>query len=219
MISMRLFLLSIVCISILSGCSKAKSVRWLVVELQIVNGYTGEPLESSIILRYFDKGGLFSGGEVLENLGSTDAFGRMHLEQRIHNGESGFELRISHGPYYGNLGSGVTPFFKIPLDEKSENPETIQLWPKSPILLSLKNISCTDPTDTIWIDQQNSGYPLVIVGCADTTLFGGYGFTLLNDGPNITLDIITKKSGVINSYSESYLNLLPSEMNFLQLDY
>jgi hypothetical protein len=199
---MKQVLLFILCVSILFGCSKAKRSGWIVADIQVVNGYTGEPIEANIYLSYWSSAGL---GQAQENsiaFGQVDEFGRMHIERKVRWKESSFKINIPVGHFFGAT-PGEIYFKEYGLGLKSKNQLFIELLPKSAIVLNLKNVNCTAPTDTMWLTY-SSGYQHVFIGCADTLLLNPYGYSLMVDNPAVTFDITTKKSGVLNSYSESF---------------
>jgi hypothetical protein len=214
---MRHFTLLIISFFLLFACSKAKRSGWVVADIEVVDGYTGEPIPMNVYIGYWAGAGPSQAYEEMEEIGETDEFGRMHIEHKVGWKESGFKIKIPQTFFYGGI-AGDLWYREFPVSTVGKNQMVIELWPKHPISLNVTNINCSGPTDTLWLST-SSGYSNTIVGCADLTIMNSYGFTLMVDEPQITFDITTKKSGVINTYSQSFTDLVPADYSYLQIDY
>lgn len=201
---------------VLFGCTKSMSKRWVVLDLLVVDGLSGEPIQTGVSLGYWEGGGFSQAYEGTESLGHTGEDGRLKVKHRIPRNYSGLKAKIHVPGYYGLVGWPVTR--DVSIAARGKNVLIVELDPRYPYLLTLKNINCTGASDSIWITLPNAGPPLIYTGCIDSTLTGMYGLTNMVSEPLVTFDITTKKSGVVNTYSESF-SLLPAELTSIQIDY
>jgi hypothetical protein len=215
---MRSFIYFSTFLFLLFACSKENGKDWIVADIYVVDAVTGEPISTNLALRY-TQGGMGQANEEIYSIGASDAQGFKHIEHDVLGGQLNFVVKVMYGGgYYGAL-SSLGQFKNVPISIKGNNIKTVELQPKYPVLLNVKNTNCTAPDDTLWLSLNGTTYSRIFVGCVDSLVSSSYAFTDYLDVPEVTYNFTTKKSGVINTYSESFSNLLPAEITSIQLDY
>lgn len=170
-------LLLILSITLL-GCSKAKSKKWLVADLHVTDFDTGEGIQSKIKLRYVQSSMFGVSAEQFEDIGETDENGNIHVEHSIGKNYHGMKLYVyPAGPYYLTMGNPEPRIISVYASSKNKHNLTVQAiydyW------FSVKNSSCTGPSDSLWITIDHGYGPgtFVMTGCVDSTLGTGKALT------------------------------------------
>lgn len=222
---------------LLLGCSKEEeeNTKNISATVHVYNSQTGEPVEVGVTLLWFGSGGT---GPNFEEKGTslTNAQGNASKSFNYSEGskyESGsFRIRVMRDGYLAYQGtiSGSMIGTMLYLSSNSENHFEVALDPHYPFSVTAINTSCTSPTDSLWIEVPGLGdlysgqsYKRSAYGCADTLLpgqlpYGGYKYWKVHDTSFIDFQIITKKSGVINSYTESF-NLTADDFTPIVIEY
>jgi hypothetical protein len=194
----------IVSVILLVHCEKANSSKWIVADLTVLDYYTHEPVVIGVRLSYHESAFPSQGEDKTETLGQTGVDGTFHLERRVYHNEGGFQLKIA-----GNGGYGI-PLFDfdiqtIPIYTKQENKHIIYLAPYRLFDLYLTNTNCSGSTDSVWISDTNAPLHALFTGCQNTlhtnTNAGFYSYT---KEPLLELNIVTKKAGIIDSFTQVF---------------
>lgn len=213
-----LFTLGILVLNLFS-CSKASGKDWIVADIYVVDAVTGKPIQTQLSLRYAESGGVSQTYEEIYSIGATDVQGFKHIEHDVLGGQINFKVKVLLNGYYGPYDINSVNYQDVPISIKGSNIKTVELQPRYPVILNLKNANCTAPDDTLWLSLSETAYSQVFVGCVDSLVSSSYGFIHYLDTPQLTYTITTKKSGIVNSYSQTFNNLLPAEITSIQLDY
>lgn len=230
---MRRLLFLFTLTAILFGCKKKETK----VHSLVINCYetqTGAPIQATVqILKFpepFDYYNPFP--YTIEKTFSTKADGTATIDVPIEEGNI-YYVKVFRPEY--------TPY-GYPIEANSQlvqmrylntnNTQTIfnaGFEPYTSFQLSAKNINCTGPTDSVWIDV--TGYTVTgfgdipifeAYGCADTSF--NYQKRLENavytqSDTQLTFDITTKKGGVVNQYSEIHNLTLGNTPDQIVIEY
>lgn len=217
-----IYILSILVFLTSNSCSKAKSSKWLVADIVVYDEVTGAPIQTNLRLKYREQPPLAQVYDVDISLGITDSEGKFQFEREISKRQMSFELVVQLPQYYtmSNFFNGTVT---RPLHVNSENVLYIPVKPRYPFRLRAINDNCTSPSDSVFISfvSEYAPFPDVMkigVGCADTTFLLTSSATSMHLYNSVVFAITTKKSGVINNYTETY-NLAPAELTDIELHY
>ncbi len=202
--------------STLQGCNKAKNDKWIVANVHVYDAVTGAPLEAEIKLQRIAIGGGSGNNPIVLESYVTNSDGYVHVEYELSNDDKTGQIRFQVKTV-NNL-SYIYPYAAISIQNVSKTSENKVEFPLEPwysFNLSALNSNCTSPTDSVWINfdggqiYSSNSTMLEGYGCADTS-YAIYPWQsiIINSSNQIDFQIITKKSGVVNTYSETYnLNL------------
>lgn len=229
--------LLLMCIS-LQGCKKdkveeesEKNDKWIVANVYVYDSATGDPLQAKVDLLWVAPGG---GGwldhEVLKMV-ETNSEGIAYIEYKVPEemkySQGDYKLRIQRSGYQVMYGYPNDPRFGVvqSISIETENNINLALDPFYSISLSAINLNCTSPTDSVWIEALGMTYEYEAYGCADTTYPGIFpagamqDITGIYDTSYVDFQITTKKSGILNTYLESYNLTLGSIPTSILIEY
>lgn len=216
------FLLLITFSLILLSCSKEKSHRWMVADITVLDYYTHQPVSYTAIMSYTDASGFGQATTEKDNLGTSDEYGHLKVEDRISRQQSGFKLKLFSDSYYNRPyggGDGPMPAYEKKLDIKGANKIKLYLKQYRLFNVHLINTNCSGVTDSLWINSPNAFVTTtyLFTGCEDITFFyGGQDYNYTQD-QSVTFHLVSKKNGIV-SISDQTFNLVPGG-NDIEIDY
>lgn len=139
------FLLSLV---LFVQCKKYSN-HWLTGEVELVDIESKEKLHANYKLRYYE-GYLLGSEEKHIDFGTTGEDGIFKFEKHVNRKDSGFELEVFAGPFYGGF-NWPNPDIVRSISSGKHNKITIEI-PRSYVMsLTFNNTSCYDETDSLWL--------------------------------------------------------------------
>ncbi|SFT39934.1 hypothetical protein SAMN05216474_0344 [Lishizhenia tianjinensis] len=208
--------------SLILGCkkdtvdTKDENDNLFVANVHVYDSLTGDAVKAKVDFIWVAPGG---GGwlshEVLHTV-ETNAQGIAQLESVVPDQYIGlggdFVLRIQRSGYFNVYGQPNDDRFGkvLPVSIDSEVNIDLALNPFYSIILSAENVNCSAATDSVWIEAVGTTYEYEAYGCADTTYPGIFhagdmeNITCVYDTNYAVFQITTKKSGVVNTYTESH---------------
>ena len=201
----------------LLGCTKVKSSKWVVADIQVVDAATGDPVEVlSAKFSYVNNKSGTATSESIPHIG-TNSDGHIIVKEKVKKDRTNLKMEFMVLDYYGSFGYPVN--YEVPLSKFQDNVITVETHPVYPYLIHLTNVNCTGVDDTVWVHSSNNGTIGVYTGCVDTALVQSYGATWYSAYPEIYLSVFAKKSGVTTSVPSGTFNLIPGELTDIQIDY
>jgi hypothetical protein len=205
---------------ILSGCNKVKSEKWLVAEIEAIDAYTGEPVQCHVRLFYTSDNGTV---EHILYLGETTEDGKFCFERKIEKGDGNFDLNLyTHSELYTNASN--PQYETLDLEVTSENKLTALFESLNFYTVSIRNINCAGPNDSLFIKPHNGVlYNWIFTGCVDTTIITDGNsilgsFTSICLEPVVTLDYIVKRGSQVDQFSQS-VTLIPKQIVPVEINY
>lgn len=185
-----------------SSCSKEKSSQWMVIDLSIINGITGLPVNTYVEFEYWDGGTPFLGQshQYTIELGPTTG-GKLKTEFKIGRRYHDMVLKLFVGGIYTG---GFTTHWEYKLSATSNN-KIFLVW--TPICyatkINLTNESCFDETDSLWVQRMKDGLDygekLIYTGCIENKSYPYESFLFVKE-TSLNLKLITKKNEVLDSF-------------------
>lgn len=193
------------------SCSKAKSDRWLVGDIQLVDADTQEPITGRLDLSYYE----FStfGSEAAEKeLGFTDDEGHFEIKYKSGTKEKNFQLLVyPEGPYYLPNWMGG-PVKTVELNKNGKNELTIELTKVITTSITLNNASCFDETDSVWIRFPNveTFGSTAYTGCLNDSLLD-YSYGTYDQ--NVQFATVSKKNSIYDTLYHDFTLSKDAENN------
>jgi hypothetical protein len=216
-----LFLIIVLSLSLVS-CSKERSNKWVVIDLNVVSQYTGEPIEAGLSLEYYyqtmdgasatpiDRTGVIPLGK------TTDGY--YYTEQDVSDISEHLYLIImpTDQDFYPQDEEQFLYRKKVLVYRFQKNELTVEVGQsRYPYRINLKNTSCYDETDTVWV-MHDSDHPIgTYAGCWDDFLSEDFTYSAGNER---AFQIRSKKNGVIEEFEVSH-TLQPGTFNELLIEY
>lgn len=207
-----LFHVLLATIFILSSCSKEKSKKWVILNLNVVSAKTGLPVESMVWIQYTyqaNTGPNYPPQYLTEKiqLGST-VDGKLHAEVDVSTIPEKLQLKVA--PYDHEI------YIQLPhlkyfytwskeLDRTETNDITARLTPAyyryKPYL---HNTSCYNETDSLWLyvshdDNFDRLLPHVFTGCTDGYVDEVMFKSVFKESAKTNFKMVTKKNGILDS--------------------
>lgn len=205
------------------GCSKAKSDKWIVCEIELKDALSAAPVDAKFELYSIQSSLIGQSSVNYVCSGQTDGSGLIKLEKEVAKNDDNFYLKIFPTGFYTDLIDPQNSYTTIHLSKNSKNQRIEYLQPTYPFVLNAKSVNCTNFDDSLWVTTE--GHTSLIVGCFDIEVVGPYGGS---DGPfgigylqnkkNLEIQLITKKSGLLDT---NYLNfnLQPAQITTVEFNY
>ena len=203
-------LLMLSALIIFSSCNKAKSDKWIVAKVHVYDNVTGAPIHEDVTVRLewaIGTGGSWTDPTVVSEV-VPNAEGYAEFESKISENskyQNGFfRIAVRSNLNYDKWGY---MFFTEQVNAEGENNIEVPISPNYLFSLSARNVTCTAPTDSVWITFAPNNLCFAnnfeAYGCADTS-YNTDWLPQIYSLDEITFQITTKKSGVTNSYDETY---------------
>jgi hypothetical protein len=191
------------------SCSKEKSKKWLVIDINMTSATTGQPVDASFELWYRQGTALPLGEDQLvwEQLGSSTNgkfYREIELNKRVHSIELTSRVPFAYGGSPPSWPGGPT----YNLSMQSANTYNVVLDPAwYETELKLSNLNCFDDTDTTWLKIERFGNwssgEEPMLGCFTDSIISPNGIVYTPHGL-LHLRLITKRNGVLDSTEYTY---------------
>jgi len=218
-----------------NGCKKNET-KEIIATVRVLDSVTGESLDANVTLTWSPSS--FTGYLNVEEkkCSQTNDQGYAFLKFSYSKGskysDGYFQVSVKRPGYLTAPGSVYDPMFgKVAsISRDTENNITVLLEPYYGFSLNAKNVNCSSPTDSLWIEVPNitvnsSGlsFKRQAYGCADTLFSGPFPYSsmqywIVSDSSYVDVQVTTKKSGIINSYVESLI-LIPNNVTPVVIEY
>jgi len=189
------------------------------IKLKVISEATGNPVQSQVTIQYQKRPGPSQPIQEAK-VGTTDENGELHIKYSL--------PRKTYNHVLVVYATGYSNIWKQEAAKKSVNPGqksefTLKVTPNYHYLLSLKNTSCYDETDSVSVTS-NIPYGTIIryAGCVDTIVkFGqstSYIFTFWSFNPNVVFNVTVKRNG-ITSFFQHPVTLIVGQITPVHIDY
>jgi len=197
----RILFLFAVATILLGACTKAKSNRWLVCDITVVDAITNEPIRGKFDLAYTSVS-LLGSGQEFQTIGESDLDGRFVHEMKVNRKNTNYTLKFDA---YGSYGWPYEGHYEkvISLSSSSKNEHIIQLMPTRVGTLIINNSLCHDETDSLWLKFPNDTAfrNKAHVGCLENDTISDWFWT---QEINIEIESKSKKNGVYQILTHSF---------------
>ena len=197
----------------LTSCSKEKSNRWLVINLNIKDANTWKPITTRLKLAYYDGGTSFLGEshEKVRDLGPTvngSYYNEIEISKKWHN----IRLMVLAGGIYVGGSFGIERSYKLNPDTNNKlNLEWTAVT--NSVNISLTNNDCFDEADSLWVSHENTDgtftEPAIYTGCIIESVYS----TIYSKENEVKLKLVSKKNGITNTQEYT----LPLEPGIVEL--
>jgi len=189
----------------LASCSKEKSDRFVVLDVDVINADTGNPIDAEFRFTYHYSGLFTAGGEVFK-IGSAKN-GHFYKEVKVPRKATYFKLEyhsVAEDILVPEFGS--EPFYKevdFEIKSREKNKITIEVKPIYKFYVHLINLNCFDETDTLWVVDStyniNPDYEF-FTGCIDIVVGG----PAISKEQKRTDYFKLKRNGIITYFSKQF---------------
>lgn len=205
-----LFYTLLASIFIFTSCSKEKSKKWVILDLNVISTKTGLPVESTVWVEYYyqaQTGASATPQEHTETISlGTTVDGKLYTEVDV--SETPEKLYIKVYPNDSEIYPDyplLKPIWSQELNRTETNTITAEITPNyyryKPYL---HNTSCYNETDTLWLyanheDNFENITPQIFTGCTDGYVDETMFRNTYMKGGETYFKLRTKKNGVVNS--------------------
>ncbi|MFT5821786.1 MAG: hypothetical protein ACI8ZM_003042 [Crocinitomix sp.] len=206
----------------LSSCSKEKSNKWVVIDLNVVSEFTGEPIEADLKLEYYYQTMDGASATPIDRTGNivlgTTIGGYYYVEEDVSDISHNLYLIVtpSDRDFYPDDLENFFYLKKVRVYRFNKNVLTVEIGQsRYPFKINLKNTSCYDETDTVWVTNKFDQPIGTYTGCWDGYLSED---VVYQHGNEIAFKLRSKKNGVIADFEVNHI-LQPGVFNEILIEY